>query len=265
MWLRSLLIALLLAAPTAASGAEALALKVLGFSPDGRYFGFIQYGGVGDGGEFVAEAHVIDVAADRLVPGMPLRLESWKESPPIDDPRPYGEWLLGFAGKRFAKALSLYDFQLLVPPIAADEGARTGETFAISSDVRLSPGTRSIAFEDAKLGRVSLDLEEKRFPWPRTSRAGRRAEAIPCAQEVDWEEGVGFRLTLRRGKRIVVLNDDRTIPASRHCVLGYGISEVHTYARRDGKVSLAVVLNMAVRGFEGNDRLFLAVTAQLDR
>ncbi len=29
---------------------EALALKVLGFSPDGRHFGFIQYGGQGDGG-----------------------------------------------------------------------------------------------------------------------------------------------------------------------------------------------------------------------
>ena len=62
-----------------------------------------------------------------------------------------------------------------------------------------------------------------------------------------------------------MLNDDKTIPASRHCVTGHGIAEVHAFDRPDGKVTLAVIVGMDVRGFEGNDRLFFAVTRVLGR
>ena len=62
-----------------------------------------------------------------------------------------------------------------------------------------------------------------------------------------------------------MLDDDKTIPTSRDCVTGYGIAEVHAFDRPDGKVTLAVMLGMEIRGFEGEDRLFLAVTRVLYR
>ena len=62
-----------------------------------------------------------------------------------------------------------------------------------------------------------------------------------------------------------MLQDDKTVPASRNGVSGYGIAEVHAFDRPDGKVTLAVILGMKARGFEGEDRLFLAVTRVLDR
>jgi predicted secreted protein len=58
---------------------EALALKVIGFSPDGRYFGFVQYGGQGDGGEYLAETYVIDTSRDRFAPGVPVRINTVDE------------------------------------------------------------------------------------------------------------------------------------------------------------------------------------------
>ena len=71
-----LLTGLVTAAPTAgAVAAEAAALKVYGFSPDGRYFAFAQHGGQGDGGHAYAEITVIDAAQDRFAPGFPVRVE----------------------------------------------------------------------------------------------------------------------------------------------------------------------------------------------
>jgi predicted secreted protein len=255
----------LLMAPTSAYCAEAWGLKVLGFSPDGRYFGFIQYGGVGDGGEFVAEMQVIDVERDRLTPGMPRLVTSGDDDLPFDDPRPHEKWLQSYAEKQFAAMLDPYAFQRPSRPPAADEAARSGEAFGITSDDKLSLGLRKFWIDHRKLGRVTFDLEIKRITWPKTSRTSSHPQAIACSREVDWEPGAAFRLTLRHGKQSVVLNDDRTIPASRHCVLGYGISEVHSFDRRDGKVAIAVVLGMGVRGFEGNDRRFLVVTTALGR
>jgi len=258
MFLRAILLAIAVTAPSSAHAAEALALKVFGFSPDGRHFGFMQYGGVGDGGEYIAEASVIDVARDRLVPKMPLRLESYREKNPIEDDRPYDEWLAAVAERRFAPTLRPYGFRRPGVALAADEGAQTERTFAISSDKRFSLGLKSLTFHHDRLGRGSVELDVKRMPWPRAKRSS--PDAPTCAEEVDWEPGAIFRLTLRYDGRTVVMNDDKTIPASRGCVLDYGIAEVHAYTRPDGLVALAVILGMAVRGFEGSDRHFLAVT-----
>jgi len=258
MFLRAVLLLVLCLSPSGAFAAEALALKVFGFSPDGKHFGFMQYGGVGDGGEYIAEASVIDVARDRLVPKMPLRIESYREKNPIEDDRPYGEWLAAVAERRFAAALRPYGFRAPKVALSGDEGARTNETFAISSDERFSLGLKSLAFHHERLGRGSVELEVKSMPWPRTKRSS--LDAPTCAEEVDWEPGAIFRLTLRFDGRTVVMNDDKTIPASRGCVLDYGIAEVHAYTRPDGLVAVAVILGMAVRGFEGSDRHFLAVT-----
>jgi predicted secreted protein len=251
MWLRAFSLLVLCLAPSGAIAAEALALKVFGFSPDGKHFGFMQYGGVGDGGEYVAEAFVIDVARDRLVPNMPLRLASYREKNPIEDDRPYGEWLAAVAERRFSSTLKPYNFRAPKQALSADEGAQSNETFAISSDKQVSLGLRALDFHHDRLGRGSVQLGVRRMPWPARSA---------CAKEVDWEPGAVFRLTLNYDGRTYVLHDDKAIPASRGCVLGYGITDIYAYTRPDDLVAFAVILAMSVRGFEGSDRHFLAVT-----
>ena len=142
--------------------------------------------------------------------------------------------------------------------IAADTAS-----YSAGNDLGPKPGERTMSFAHARLGRTDLALTLKEFDWPVTSRHGRHKEAISCKQEVDWQKGAGFRLTLARSGTPLVLADDKTIPASRHCVLSYGLAQVHAFDRPDGAVTLAVVLDMHVRGFEGEDRRFLVVTRVL--
>ncbi len=247
---------------TPAQAMEALALKVLGFSPDGRHFGFIQYGGQGDGGEYFSETYVIDAAKDRFVPGVPLRIDTVEEEA-IADEASDPENLLKLALKRSQTLIKRFDVTKPGALLARVENARTGEAHSGSGGP--TAGAKAVTAKHPRLGELNLKLDLREFAWPRTSRIGAHKGAGLCAKEVDWQKGAGFRLSLEQGGRMIVLSDDKTIPASRFCALGYGIAEVHAFDRPDGKITLVVMVGMQVRGFEGEDRLFLAVTKVLDR
>jgi hypothetical protein len=103
-----------------------------------------------------------------------------------------------------------------------DPIARIGETDIASGSDGPPLGKPEMSFAHPVLGPMMLQLQIKEFDWPVTSRLGAHKEAGRCKEEVDWQKGAGFRLTLQRGKQAVVLNDDKTIPASRFCVTGYG-------------------------------------------
>src|SRR5437868_5180577 len=67
------LIAVLIVATTSARAADNAERAVIGFSPDGRYFAFEQYG-VQDGSGFpYSEIFIIDLPANRWVKGSPFR------------------------------------------------------------------------------------------------------------------------------------------------------------------------------------------------
>ena len=244
-----------------AQAAEALALKVLGFSPDGRYFGFTQYGGQGDHSEYIAELFIIDASRDRLVPGVPVRVKAEVKD---ENEEKELEALLAISEKRAAGLLKRHriskpgDLLLIVEntssgiPHSGSGGPVVGSTW-----VKVT--------EHPRLGEFDVKLAPKEIVWPKTSKFGSHKEAALCSQEVDWQKGAGFRLTLEHRNRTIVLNDDKTIPASRFCATGYGIVEVHAFDRPDGKVTLVIILGMQTRGFEGEDRVFLAVTRVLNR
>ena len=241
---------------------EALALKVIGFSPDGRYFGFVQYGGQGDGGEYLAETYVIDTGRDRFAPGVPVRINTVDEEAIAEEAEDPAK-LLALAMKRSQALIKKFDVTRPGAILTRVEAARTDAPHSGSGGP--ISGEKTVTAKHPVLGDLKLTLGIKQFAWPKTSRHGTHKGAISCAREVDWQKGAGFRLTLEQAGRTIVLNDDKTIPASRHCVTGYGIAEVHAFDRPDGKVTLAVIVGMDVRGFEGNDRLFFAVTRVLGR
>jgi predicted secreted protein len=254
--------ALLLSGSTISScAAEAAALKVYGFSADGRYFAFAQHGGQGDGGHAYAEITVIDTTQDRFVAGFPVRIEPTELEDQEGAPEE-GEQALVLAEKKAGAKLKGLGATRPGQVLARDAKVRAAENPSYSAGNDLGPkvGGRAMSFTHPRLGKMDLALALKTFDWPATSRLGRHKEAGSCKQEVDWQKGAAFRLTLARGGGTLVLNDDKTIPASRLCVLDYGLAEVHAYDRPDGAVTLAVILDMHTRGFEGQDRTFLVVT-----
>jgi len=241
---------------------ESLAVKVLGFSPDGRYFAFVQYGGYGDHSSYIAETFVIDTSRDRFVEGMPVRVTAdMREDNPNEDEEL--KEILATAAKRAEPLMSRYNIVKPGTLLMRVEEAKTQEV-ASGSD-RPVAGIGAVIAKHAQLGDLGLRLDPKELTWPKTSKLGNHKGAASCAKELDWQKGAGFRLTLAQSGKSSVLNDDRTIPASRNCALGYGIAEVHAFDRPDGKVTLAVLVGMDQRGFEGSDRVFLAVTKVLER
>jgi hypothetical protein len=73
--------ALLLRLPGPAGAAEVAELQPIGFSVDGRYFAFEQYG-IADGSGFpYSEVFVIDVDANAWLPGTPIRIRPQAEGP----------------------------------------------------------------------------------------------------------------------------------------------------------------------------------------
>ncbi len=260
-----LLTALVTVAPAeGAMAAEASALKVYGFSPDGRYFAFAQHGGQGDGGHAYAEIAVIDTATDRFAPGFPVRVEptDFEDKPGAPEE---GEQAVTIAETRAGAKLKSLAATRPGQVLASDPKVVAADTasYSAGNDLGPKPGGRRMSLNHPRLGRMDLALTLKAFDWPATSRHGPHKHAISCKQEVDWQKGAGFRLALARSGTPLVLADDKTIPASRNCVLSYGLAEVHAFDRPDGAVTLAVVLDMHVRGFEGEDRRFLVVTRVL--
>lgn len=260
------LIAALMLPAGVADAADAAALKVLGFSPDGRHFGFLQYGPQWDAGRMQADVFVIDVARNRFVPGAPLRIGAdMKEDATSDNIAPALRAFVANAEKRAAGMITTHKISKPGTLLARDPDARAGEHSSGSDMPPKGQGAAEVTAKHPVLGELKLKLETKTLDWPKTSRNGTHKGAGSCAEEMDPEKGVAFRLTLDQGGRTIVLQDDKTIPASRNCTIGYGIVEVHGFDRPDGKVTLAAILGMHTRGFEGADRVFLTVTKVLER
>ncbi len=255
------LLVVLAGAAAPAQAYEALALKVLGFSPDGRYFGFIQYGGQGDGSQRLAESYVLDVATSRVVPGAPARIDTLEDESLLPQAQD-DDTLLALARTRSQSMVERYKITESGTVVTRVKTADPEHTHAGSGGP--TGGAMSMAVRHRRLGKFKLALAIENMPWPAASKVANGAGALPCTEEAG-ATGAAFRLTLTQGRRRIVLNDDTTVPAERFCVSGYGIAEVLAFDRPDGKVSLAVILDMQTRGFEGDDRKFLAVTAILGR
>lgn len=251
------------AGTTGATAAEALALTVHGFSADGRYFAFTQSGAEGDGSDELAETYVIDAERDRFVPGMPVRFATIGADDAVREKARDPAWRDAEMAKLTAETMRRYAPTRPGRLLLRDAAVAASESASYSGETGPPAGAMAAMFDDVRLGRLSLALTEKAFDWPSTARISRFPTDPLCRDDVTWRKGAGFRLVLTRGGKPLVLNDDRTIPASRLCATGYGLAEVHAFDRPDGKVTLAVVLTLKQRGFEGDDRSFLVVTRVL--
>lgn len=234
--LRSLGIALALAlAPTAGKAGDYAERNALGFSPDGSHFAFEEYG-VEDGSGFpYANIFVIDTATDSWVAGTPIRVR-------LDDE---GASLGAARAEALAQARPLLvDRQITVVPFVAASNPLT-ETSANPAAVSFQPRRRGRPNTSYHLALAEYELPE------------------PDCPDIGFGPFKGFRLTMTApdtSQRVLV--EDRSIPRSRHCPIGYSISEVLTFTGNGPPVAV-VMINVFSIGFEGPDRRFIAVATQL--
>lgn len=229
--------AVLLTSPAIA--ADAAKRHVFGFSPDGKYFAFEQYG-VQDGtGYPYSDVFLIDIETDTWVKGTPARQ------------------LIKQSGVSVKKAREMARVRAQPYLWRLNVGTR-GKHVVNDPTAEADAAARFIAFtipdEESAfgLGKVRLRLTEVALP-------------LESCATVD-EPTRGFVLVLEdeTGQPIRILEEDTEIPKSRGCPIHYGISDVLVMPRRGTGPALIVIISIYRFGFEGLDRRFIAIGAVFD-
>jgi predicted secreted protein len=238
-----LAVALLAQAPLARAG-DAAERAILGFSPDGRYFAFEQYG-VQDGSGFpYSEIFLIDLNSDSWAEGTPVRIRLEGESQSLEAAR---RQALAEARPFLAKAKVTDNARILASNVLyerlADPRRMGFRTFYASFG--------NLERDEADDAEISLMLEEIVLPAPKDCPAG----DTPLA---------GFILKAKHGSATFEeVYRDREIPATRRCPLKYSLSDAVSLLALDGSIQrLVVMINVFSYGFEGPDRRFVAVRLQ---
>ncbi|MBN9671267.1 DUF2259 domain-containing protein [Roseibium aggregatum] len=243
----SLPVVLACLAPVAQAGDTAEA-QILGFSKDGAYFAFEQYG-IEDGSGFpYSELFVLDVARDAWVKPAPfyLRNENMDE---IEGENGATDWDALLSAVRAENRANAQE--LLRTTKIAGKGKTVGhnprtEITADPHRMAVHPRNFHPLVEDP----VELSLSEYELPSKRC--AGYSIEGTK-----------GFRLTMTYKGKTRILNEDTGIPESRRCPLGYRIERIVTHFPENGAPVFAVLVQMDAHGFEGPDQRYLAITGRL--
>ncbi len=212
-------------------------LEVMGFSADGGIFAFEEYG-VQDGSGFpYSNRYYIDTSTDKFLPGSPVRVRLDDESAGLDAARKQSAEL----GDKIIKGTGLK------PGITA--------------------GSSPVTELNADLHRMVVNPRPV-FP-PIDAPLEVRLEEIPMPGAASCEgmgETSGFRLLrvdARDGGKTALLHEDKTIPQSRGCPLGYSLGGIQTFFGDGSKPAFAVLIAIRGVGFEGPDYRWIAVTGRL--
>lgn len=237
---------LLLLSSTIAQAADGAQSRAIGFSADGKYFAFEQYGTQDGSGFSYSDIFVIDIAANDWVKGSPVRVLEENEEAGIDVAR----------SKALAAAQPILDSfkvtssvdTLLHRPFTDFTNDRRKVRFA-----RWYSSTADTGAYDA-LGSYELEVKDVALPAP----AG--------CMETDIATPVGMELTIKNLKSgtTKTMAKDSTIPSSRRCPHAYDIEAIFAPSAYGVPADPVVALiGTYSRGFEGSDRRFIAVPIEL--
>lgn len=219
--------------------------EIIGFSADGNFFAFEQYGTQDGSGFAYSDIFIIDTRDDEWVKGSPYRylLKDEQETLSLQAGIMQARQINRAAAKR---ALSV----ITEPGIIAATN-RVDEETSDPYSISISPKS---FFLPNDVNNIRFQVETLKLR--------------PAQYCLDFDLGndyVGYRL-LRSddGNSPVIMHEDKSIPKSRKCPLDYEPSDVVFHITNKGKFSVAVLIRMKRLGFEGPDRRFLAVTGQLN-
>jgi predicted secreted protein len=240
MPLRLGLFLLLTVATVPARAADNAERTVMGFSPDGRYFAFEQYG-MQDGSGFpYSEIFVIDLNANKWVKGSPFREKVEDEGA-----------LLSNARAKAAKAAGSLIAQLKI--------AEPGEILASNPPTEASPDRHRMSFDAFYVSQFqqpadgyTLTLDLVPFVAPES-----------CYAEDRKQMGFALTITDKAKNASQEIQKDASIPASRYCPRDYDIADVIAYRSSSGGDRHVALIGVYTPGFEGVNRRFIAVPFSL--
>ncbi|MDQ6437228.1 DUF2259 domain-containing protein [Mesorhizobium sp. LHD-90] len=238
-FLASLMVLSGMAAAGPVLAGDAAELNILGFSTDGGIFAFEEYG-IQDGSGFpYANRFYIDTAKDAFLPGSPIRVR-------LDDENQTLEAARAEARKKGEAIIS-----------EADLARNAGNTVAMNAVAELSADPNRVVANSSPVFARHFDPMEFRI-----EEFDAKPNASFCA---DWPIK-GFRLLsidAKAGGTTKLLHEDKDVPASRGCALGYRIGAVQTFFPNRRPGIAVVILAVSSVGFEGPDYRWLALPTGL--
>jgi len=224
---------LALGAFTSALAGESAQFDAIGYSEDGRYFAFEQFG-IQDGSGFAyAEIFLIDLTTDSFVGGAPFETRIDTELVPVAAARAQ-------AHADAESALTEYGISRPAVPLA------------LRGDGELADDGLSIAYGIPSYGLAEIDGEYT---------LNLDIFKAPSSQDCELFEGspMGVAVTLQTGGITEEIYRDTRVPASRHCVITYKFYGIFGPFNSWDNSSSVAVLSVWSHGFEGPDRRFIAL------
>ena len=228
----SALAVLALAAP-ALAGDRAL-VDIIGYSENGQYFAFEEFG-IQDGSGFAySSIYLIDLTTDSWVVGTPIREQADDEGVSLSQIR---------AEVQLQAAPDLAGFGIDVP----------GEYAAMLGDGTPGADGQSLRFgwPGYGPGEVQGDYELRLSTFPTTA-------AAPCAEWFSVDP-MGYQLVITEGDTEREIHRDGNLPRSRGCPLTYRLYGVVLPFNAGSAGDAVALISVYPGGFEGPDRRFIAV------
>lgn len=225
---------LLLTIPTIASASDASLKRVMGFSPDGKYFAYEQYGYHDGSGFPYAEIYFINTVNNSWVPDAPpIRVLIKDEKASITQAR---DIAIRKATPFVKKLKTLTNgFILVSNPITQLDRNKYKTHFGTH------PGAPT-------LNQFKMSLGLKSVTSSKCSKLTNKTPKI-------------FSLSLNsvNNKKISMTYNDKSLPTSRGCPLDYSISDIHYFEANNGDAVFLTFINVMKLGFEGLDRRFMVI------
>lgn len=232
----SLSLFLLMLVP-ALAGDRAL-IDFIGYSEDGQYFAFEEYGAQDGSGAAYSHIYIVDLAADSWLDGTPISVDAVEDADPEAKPLPK---VRAEARAKAAKQLAALQIDVPVEIVSLlGEGVidADGMSMVFSTPSCCGPG-------QTQDDQFTLTLTT----FPIISGDSYCAEMSP----------VGYALTITDGTDTIELHrDGNKLPKSRGCTTDYRLFAVVQPFEGGAGGRMAIVSSYRV-GFEGPDRRFLAV------
>jgi len=254
----SIALGVMFALAGAAQAGDAAARRIIGFSPDGHYFAFEQYGRLdwSETSSGWSEIAIIDTQSDLFVGGKPITIADETGDAPLalDAAR-------SRAARQAAPLLAKYRIASRGQRVGFDKFTFPDEMTAYAEIARVEQASRKWlpAIYD-ELGISTIHLDEILVD-----------SATDCSSSLDetaadkTNKARGFRLTLQGqdGKAFNILHADKSVPASSRCPTSYSLSEAYVFKPKGKPPVIAVLVQRFGQGYEGRDRRFIAVTGQV--
>lgn len=222
---------------TAGFAGDTAQRSIIGFSPDGVWFAFEEFGTSDGSGAPYANIFVVNVDTDKWAKGTPVRINFGEKVEPVSA----------------ARSAAMQQVQPILEKLAITE---PGVLLASNPVTEISANPRRIDFYRSKnltepANKLSYVLKELEFP-----------ENLTCKSfDVD-EKGFSLSLT-KGGAPLTEVYKDQKIPTSRRCPMKYSISDVIEFNPSFGPTRHVILIHMFVKGFEGPSTRFLAVPVTL--